>query len=70
MLECRQGWLDAGAKRVFVRPNLSGGKLHGPYQYGKQITDNLRWAAEHNLSATDFDSLCECSACNRTFVLF
>ena len=57
-----QGWMDAGAKRVFVRPNLSGSKLHGPFQYGKQVTDNLKWAAEHGLSATDFDSLCKSRA--------
>ncbi len=52
-----QGWHDAGAKAMALRPNsLWDGYSSAPYIIGQQLTNDLVFTAQHGLVATDFDS--------------
>jgi hypothetical protein len=52
------GWHDAGARGLFLRPNIGGDTVgHGPYEFSEQVTTNVNWAAKRGLVGADFDSL-------------
>jgi hypothetical protein len=51
------GWFQAGARRMFWRPNclIAGDGL--PYMFADAIANDFSWLSMHGLAATDFDSL-------------
>lgn len=52
------GWHEAGAKKMFWRPNIGGmSPGAGPYQFSKGITANVAWLFGNGMVATDIDSL-------------
>lgn len=54
------GWSAAGAKRMFLRPNVGYGSWGiggAPFVWGRQAVADVAFFAEHSLTATDYDSL-------------
>ena len=51
-----QGWADTGA-RLFLRPNYFLQGYCMPYTFAETFGGEFRFAAEHGLIGTDFDSL-------------
>lgn len=50
------GWAKTGA-RLFLRPNYFLEGYCMPYIFAEQFGEDFKFAAEHNMIATDFDSL-------------
>eukprot|EP01047_Picozoa_sp_COSAG01_P022494 COSAG01_NODE_1337_length_10667_cov_77.938115_6_plen_102_part_00 len=51
------GWHEAGAKALAMRPNsLWGGSSSAPWVVGRALTEDVVFAGQHGLLATDFDS--------------
>ena len=48
------GWIAAGAKRMFWRPNTLHAGDGMPYMYATAIARDFSWLGSHGLAATDF----------------
>ena len=56
------GWIAAGAKRMFWRPNTLHAGDGMPYMYATAIARDFSWLGAHGLAATDF-GVCFCLFC-------